>query len=157
MISVIASVLFCAAGHLVRDGWPVLGSTHLARACGGLLCLAAALVVTGASLEGLLFGAAILVGFYTDMKHGEGNNATTLVDAGYLALSGATSITPLALAAWLIPGGSWVAALAIPAAAILKPPVWFLARRINTYGLPYTRVAAVAFGAAVGAALGVIA
>lgn len=41
MIITATVILAFAIGHLVRDGWPALGSTHLARLFGGLWCVAA--------------------------------------------------------------------------------------------------------------------
>lgn len=142
-----ACILLCAIGHLVRDGVPTTGSTQLARFLGAALCFGGALCVHPWQAAALA-GAAVYAGFYTDMKHGDGQGADTPASIAYLFLSGFTSLTPLAIVT--APHGI-VLCLAVGAA---KPPIWVLAWLGNVSGkLPGvypTRVAATAFGAAVG-------
>jgi hypothetical protein len=150
MNTVLCIALF-AIGHLIRDGFPATWSTHLARALGAFFCLA------GASAVLPIFPAAgvalaILAGFYFDQKHGEGQNARGWRDACYLAISGFTSLVPLAAASVVYDGffPVWIVF-----AAALKPPIWFIAWRFpidNRWAQP-TRVSAILFGAAVGAAV----
>jgi hypothetical protein len=163
-MSILLCILLFAAGHVLRDGWPsykamlagLVGtrwewlyhlSTQLARLSGAILCgIGAALV--GGSLFGLIVGAAILAGFYVDMKHGEGQGADTWASYSFLMLSGITSMAPLALVLL----NPWL--LLVSAA---KPPVWIIAwaglrSHQDTWFVP-TRVAAGVFGAAIGAAV----
>ncbi len=169
-------ILLCAVGHLVRDGWPsfrqletrlgadtwpawlrfILNPTQIARVTGGLLVFLGALAVHAIGTAALLAGA-VLVGFWTDMKHGDGQSATGWRDAGYLLLSGVTSLVPLALAGWWIGGST---ALLIMLIGLLKPPIWFGAWAVRPDRwwpfLDPTRVGAILFGASVGALLGFV-
>src|SRR5258708_2585302 len=107
MTSMLVCIALFAFGHVVRDGWPawkdilagLVGtrfewvyhlSTQLARISGAVICGLGALMVHDWTMA-LELSGAILAGFYFDMKHGEGQGATTCDDAGYLALSGVTS------------------------------------------------------------------
>lgn len=154
-------VLFFAFGHLVRDGWPALHSTHLARFGGAIWCFDGLLAVADPNTAFFL-GAAVWAGFYFDMKHGDGQSATGWRDAGFLALSGVTSLVPLFLVAGgHLDLGALTYTLDFHYAPVLllgltKPAIWFAAWAINparwwTPAYP-TRVAAVAFGCVVAAA-----
>jgi hypothetical protein len=150
------AMLLIAGGHLVRDGTPPLGSTHLARAIGGLLCVAGAATVT-LSWGAVLLGLAIWAGFYADYGHAVGQRARHWGDAGWLAISGFTSVLPLTAAlAW---GGFSLPVMAglVPfAAAVLKPAIWFEAYAVNAWTGNWfspTRAAATVFGAFVGLTL----
>lgn len=146
MIGTVVCILVCAGGHVFRDGTPATGSTQLARFVGGFICFLGALAVQPPAVAAA-FGAAIWLGFYTDQKHGDGQGADNLKSMGYLALSGVTSLVPLALAAgWLL---GW-RHLGIPVAGLLKPPIWFFAWLAAPSWVP-TRIAAAVFGALVGA------
>jgi hypothetical protein len=148
MNTVLCIALF-AAGHLMRDGSPPLHSTHLARALGAFFCLAGASAVL-APWPAVLIGLAILAGFYTDQKHGEGQQARGWTDAAYLALSGVTSLAPLDLVVWAVTGNGFPIAIV----GLAKPPIWFLCRYIgpDRFWAPAypTRVAATVFGAVIG-------
>jgi fucose permease len=142
-----------AWAHLYRDGFPATGQTHLARGIGGFMAMWACALAYG--WWGAAIGAAVWVGFYLDQKHGEGQQARDLKDAGYLALSGVTSLALPAAVAWV--AGQEMAALALLVVATLKPGIWFAAWRVNPARwhpwLEPTRVSAILFGAAVGAAM----
>jgi YHS domain-containing protein len=140
-------VVLAAFAHLTRDGTPSLGEnrTFLARLLGtGILAFAGYLA---GEWLGAAFGLAVGVGFWTDQKHGEGQNARDLTDGLWLLCSGVTSLLPLAVAFLL--AGHWRTALLTTAVAALKPPVWFLAWRFPVKLYP-TRIAATVFGALVG-------
>jgi hypothetical protein len=143
-----------ALGHLFRDGSPTTDSTQIARLGGAFLCGLGALSVLPPH-EALIVGLAMLVGFYTDQKHGEGQNARGWTDAAYLALSGFTSLVQLTLALIYF-HGPWAGLVAL--AGLIKPPIWFAAWAVNparwwTPAYP-TRVAAMIFGALIGAVVG---
>jgi hypothetical protein len=160
---------FCIAlfalGHLVRDGWPSLGTTHGARAAGMALCCFGVSFVHP-DFAAALIGVGVWIGFYTDQKHGEGQQARGWADAGYLALSGVTSVLPLAVfvAAFdLLPakfGNSGISGPyfeVLPLVGLAKPPIWFLAWFVRPdrwwpWAEP-TRASAILFGAVFGAAL----
>lgn len=152
-----ALILLCgllfAAGHLIRDGYPALGTTHGARALGAFLCGLGALAATGDfKVAGIAF-LGILAGFYTDQKHGEGQQARDIEDAAWLLVSGVTSLIPLALLLLVI---NPVSSLVCIAAALAKPAIWFACWRVFkadtvSFSQP-TRVAALAFGFVVGCA-----
>lgn len=155
MNTVLCIAMF-AMGHMIRDGFPATWSTHLARGIGAFFCLAGASAVLPI-VPAAIVGLAILAGFYFDQKHGEGQNARGWRDACYLAISGFTSLVPLAVASMLYDGffPVWVVL-----AAALKPPIWFLAWRYRIddrwpWAEP-TRLAAILFGAAVGAAVSTV-
>lgn len=140
-----------ALGFLVRDGFPATGETQLARGVGAFWCMAGAAAVLPPSLA-LAAGLAIWLGFYTDQKHAEGQQARDWKDAGYLALSGVTALLPLAfVAAWLF-GPPY---LTLALVGLAKVPVYFAAwRTVPERGwLQPTRIAAIVFGAVVGAAV----
>jgi hypothetical protein len=176
----LACILLFVAGHLHRDGYPawkdmlarLVGtpfefvyhlSTQLARIFGAVLCGLGALMVHDCTMA-LAVGAAILAGFYFDMKHGAGQGATTWDDAGFLALSGFTSLIPLALVAiWF--HGEPAAMLVL--AGFTKPPIWFgwwsleghhgegRMTRLWSWLMP-TRLAAMTFGGVIGAAVALL-
>jgi hypothetical protein len=136
-------ILLFAAGHLIRDGWPPLGTTHGARIIGAAVCgLGAALVAE--SLTAAITAGAVLAGFYFDRRHAEGQKAQTPADTDFLMLSGLTSVAPVVL----------LAPLAILAGAA-KPLVWRAAWAVvpESRWLSPTRVAAMTFGALIGLAL----
>lgn len=142
MIPALLCAFLFAAGHLVRDGWPALGSTHAARAIGGALCGLGALVAYGPSWTALALWLAVFAGFYVDMKHGEANTG----EARYALLSGVTSIAlaVIALAAF----GHYVAAALVPVVALWKFATWRLCFMVfpqTGWFLP-TRMAAIFFG-----------
>lgn len=144
------AVALVAAAHLVRDGFPALGSTLLARLAGTGFC-----VIAGALSGGWLgaaFGLAVGVGFWTDMRHGEGQEARDWGDVLDLLCSGLTSLAPLVVAFAL--AGAWWAIGGALLVAALKPLVWFAAWRLPFVRSRHpTRWAATVFGALVGAAL----
>jgi hypothetical protein len=160
------------AGHVIRDGWPsfkemlagLVGtkmewlyhlSTQLARLTGAAVCGVGAALVVG-PLFGLIVGAAILVGFYVDMKHGEAAGVDTKTAVFDAFLSGVTSLVPLGVAFTL--DGSLLGFVVL--VGLLKPAVWKLAwmlcpNRQDTWFQP-TRIAAGVFGALIGAAIIVV-
>lgn len=166
-------VLF-AAGHLVRDGWPpwrplvltwppllqrIFNPTQLARVSGAVLCGAGAWAVHP-PLASLWLALAVLAGFYGDMKHGDGQSATGWRDAGFLALSGVTSLGPLAAVEWWLSGDPHRVLILL--VGLTKIPIWFGwwaieghhgERRMTGFWpwLQPTRLSAIAFGAAIGA------
>lgn len=151
------AIALCAIGGLVRDGMPPLGSTHAARGLGGFLCVLGGFLTTW-DWTGALLGFAVYLGFYTDCWHGEGMQARDWEDAGYLAVSGLTSLLPLAVASWWLDGAWWVALV-----ALAKPAIWFTAWRLPVKWshdpegfLVPTRIAAVTWGALVGGILAVV-
>lgn len=154
---IIATILLSAIGHAVRDGAPPLGSTHAARGLGGFCCVLGGFLATW-DWAGVLFGAAVYAGFYADMLHGEGHRARGWMDVPYLLVSGLTSVAPLALCAGWLYGVYWVAAI-----GVLKPIIWFTAWHLpikwsedpEGFWVP-TRVAAVTWGAVVGAAIVIV-
>jgi hypothetical protein len=145
-----ACILLFAVGHVIRDGFPALGSTHGARALGAFSCLLGGLCVL-AWPQAALVGLGVLAGFYIDQKHAAGQQARGWSDAGWLTVSGITSIAPLALVTlnpWLLLIG------------LVKPGIWFAAWRIpffedSSFWYP-TRVSAGVFGAVIGLAVGVL-
>lgn len=154
-----ATILLCALGHLVRDGWPILGTTHGARLLGGFLCMLGGFLLTFAWPTTLL-GAALYAGFYADFHHGEGQRARNPRDALALAISGISSLAPLAAAAYwaLAPGAGW-----LWLAGLVKPAVWFAAWRLpigwsrDPDGiLQPTRLAAITWGACAGGLLALL-
>jgi hypothetical protein len=150
-------ILAFAAGSCVRDGWPSLGTTHGARALGALCCALGALCVFPLE-HAAIIGGGVLAGFYGDQRHGEGQQARDLRDAGFLILSGVTSVLPLALLMGLVTWDARWAAL-IPV-GVVKPLFWFPAWEIRPDRwhpwLEPTRVSAIAFGGALGAAVAVL-
>lgn len=146
-------LVFCAAlfsfGFVIRDGWPALGSTTAARIFGALIC-----GVGGAVISPALGVAAILsmlAGFYSDHDHATGQQAVTPRDAGYLLVSGFTSLVPLLVfvVAWNWP--NVLPCIAVVALLMLsKPAIWFLSREALPHG-SFTRLAAAVFGAVIGA------
>lgn len=149
---VLATISLCALGHLVRDGWPILGSTHAARALGGFFCVLGGFLLTW-DYTGALMGLALYMGFYADMEHGEGQRTRGWMDVPYLAVSGVTSLLPLAAASWWL-YGPWFALVAL--AGLLKPPVWFAAWRTVPIDWQPTRIAAVTWGALCGGLIGLV-
>jgi hypothetical protein len=155
-MSALICILLFAAGNIVRDGWPSLGSTHGARAAGAALCGLGAFAVSLDPVAAALIGAAILGGFYLDMKHGDGQGADTPASIGFLFLSGLTSLVPLAEALTLSRAALAVLVLNV---GFLKPGIWLLAWRFlrgrTDWFLP-TRIAAGAFGAVIGEAVALL-
>jgi len=146
-----ATILLCALGHLVRDGFPILNTTHGARALGGFLCTLGGFLLTW-EWHGALLGFALYVGFYADMLHGEGQRGRGWVDVLPLIISGCTSLLPLGLASILINPFYGLVVFA----GILKPLVWFgwwhLPIKWNPeaeFFVP-TRMAAITWGALTG-------
>jgi hypothetical protein len=146
MINTALCILLFAVGHLIRDGLPGTGSTHLARAIGAFFCMAGASAVL-APVPAVLVGLAVVAGFYFDRKHGEGQNARSAADTEFLMLSGLTSVAPLVL---LVP---WAVL-----AGVAKPPVWIAAWKVvpERRWLSPTRAAATVFGALIGAAVALV-
>lgn len=150
-------VWLTALGHMIRDGFPALGSTHLARAAGGAVVFAGAWVFAPLPLA-IILAAGVWLGFYTDALHGEANEGNWF--AGIV--SGCTSILPLtillaaALSAW------WLFVLPL---GVLKPLIWQAAWAVEPLRwrvwvpewaeriFEPTRVAAVAWGVLVGGVL----
>ncbi len=149
MIEALAAVLLCAVGHLFRDGTPPLGSTQIARAVAGVFCVVGALLLFPLWV-GVAFGLAVWVGFYSDQQHAKGQQARGWQDAGWLAVSGVTSLAPIAIVAMLtLQPWAWLVFLA----GALKPAIWFGAYEVVSQKNYPTRPAAVAFGALVGVVL----
>jgi hypothetical protein len=157
-------ILLFAAGGLVRDGWPATGSTHLARFLGGFLCGLGVLAIC-APLSALTIGSAIWLGFYLDQKHGDGQSATGWRDAGFLLLSGVTSLVPLAGVAWWLSGDPH--GLLVLLLGLAKIPIWFGwwaieghhgERRMTGFWpwLQPTRLSAICFYAAIGAVVALL-
>lgn len=151
-------VWLTALGHMIRDGWPPLGSTFLARLAGASV-VGLGLLLFADWMTAAVLGLAILAGFYTDMQHGEANKGDWT--AGII--SGCTSLAPLVVAAaGLHMSLWWLAALGIGA---VKPLIWraaWLLAPLQLYSsvpqrvadlLEPTRVAAAAWGAVVGGVL----
>lgn len=167
MIIIAAVIITFGAGHLVRDGWPALGSTHLARLFGGLWCVAGAALLSP-GWDGVILGAAVYVGFYADMEHGEGHRTRGWIDVQPLLVSGLTSILPLSVAvatrSWDIERLELVVDLPTLAFALAKPAIWFACWRLpaewwsdDPQGLwKPTRAAAVTWGAIVGLAVVIV-
>lgn len=152
-LTILVCGLLFAAGGLVRDGTPSLGTTHGARALGAFLCGLGALVATGNFIVMGIAFLGILAGFYTDQKHGEGQQARDIEDAAWLAVSGFTSLVPLCVLAVVLLS-PWCALVAL--AALTKPAIWFACWRVFkadtvSFSQP-TRVAALVFGFVVGCA-----
>jgi hypothetical protein len=150
-VHVAVCIALCAMGHIFRDGWPATRSTHLARLGGGFWCLGGALAVDP-GWHAPVYAAAVWLGYYFDMKHGEGQGADNWASMGFLALSGVTSLALVAgAAAWL--DGPWWALVAL--AGLAKSAIWPLCWRVKpdrwwAWAQP-TRIAAATFGAVVGA------
>lgn len=154
-----ATILLCALAHLARDGFPPLGTTHGARALGGFLCALGGFLLTF-EWQTTLMGFALYVGFYSDTWHGEGHRARGWRDVLPLIVSGCTSLLPLGLAAILINPFLGLVVLA----GVVKPLIWFAAWHLpvtwstDEQGLwQPTRVAAVTWGAGLGALLAALA
>lgn len=154
-IQYLMCIVLMAVGHLVRDGWPPTGNTNFgSRPIGGIFCIFGCMSVFGAVVGGLL-GLSVLIGFWLDQKHGEGHRARSWGDAGYLAISGITSVAfTTGVAAYMF---GW-AAFVILALGVIKPAIW------NFYWhLPFTwpnpswwqptRMSAITFGACFGGLL----
>lgn len=147
-------VVLTSAGHLVRDGWPPIGMTNLgSRPVGGLLCILGCIALFGWAIGGAL-GLSVFIGFWLDQKHGEGQRARNWEDAGYLAISGSTSVAFATAVAWYFYG--WPA-FVLSAMALLKPLIW----NFYWHGFSWpsagwlqpTRMSAITYGAALGGLL----
>lgn len=159
----LATVLFFA-GHVVRDGWPSFHDltngrlgTQAARIAGAVLCGLGALAIA-APILALVISVGVLVGYFTDMKHGEAGGADTLRSLLFGLLSGVTSLVPLAALLALVTW-DWRCAL-IVAVGFLKPAIWsgawaLLRGAQDTWFQP-TRIAAGTFGAGIAVALAVL-
>lgn len=167
----IASILLFALGSMVRDGFPdfktmlrgLVGtrwewvyhlSTHWARISGALLCgLGAGL--THDPEYGVIVGAAILAGFYLDSGHASGQGADNLKSFGYLALSGTTSLIPLALALGFYADRNY---FFLPILGLAKDVIWPLAWKSGIDeidpGKAAIRTAAIIFYALIGVVVG---
>jgi hypothetical protein len=148
MLTLLAVALF-AAGHLVRDGVPVMGKTLAARYAGLVLCVMGAAVGMGTPLWGLLAGLATGVGYWLDQRHGEGQWPEDWRDARDLAISGITSLALLAVVLGFYVMWQY-GVLVLLVGALGKPAIWFAARYFVPVRLYPTRVAAGVFGALVG-------
>lgn len=146
---------FCVAlfslGHCFRDGWPATGHTHLARLGGAILCGLGA-CFSGGWEYGLIVGSAIWAGFYFDMKHGDGQGADNLKSFLFLALSGLTSLVPLAIALGFY---STPIYFALPLVGVAKDAIWPLCWKSGIDrldpGHAAIRLAAILFGGLIGA------
>jgi hypothetical protein len=149
------TILLFAVGHMIRDGWPTLNSTQAARALGAFVCFLGAWATLPIMLAAVV-GAAVLVGFYCDTDHAEGQGPWNgnWSNALYLSISGVTSMAPLAVALTLWHMDAWY--LVLLCLGFLKPPIWFFWWTFNPNNywsfLQPTRLAAMTFGASVGAA-----
>lgn len=165
MIGYVIAVLLCGWGHIVRDGEPSFKkllaptnplyhlSTQLARFTGASICTVG-LCFSFSLQTAAILGLAILIGFYTDSKHGEGQGAATLKDVMYLTISGITSILPLVC---VLAYNYGLYALAYMVVGLVKPAIWFTTApfpkffaKLNAYT---TEVAAGIFGALIGLAM----
>lgn len=152
---------FTALGHMVRDGWPKLPTTFLARLAGGLAAAIGAWCITDWMMAAAL-GLAVLAGFYTDLRHGEANRGAWVPGI----ISGTSSIAPIAVTAAMLSLNPWWLGLAV--AGVAKPPIWRaawwldpgrFASRVPAWAAPLfepTRVAAILWGVLVGALITVI-
>ena len=147
-VQLLTAILCFAGGHVFRDGWPGTGSTQTARIVGALICGIGAAVATTPHVA-VVVALGVLLGFYLDQKHAEGQQARDWVDAGFLALSGISSLAPLALLLSISHSPLDIALMFVGA---VKPAIWFGAWRLFSDAVP-TRVAAGVFGAVVGAAV----
>ena len=151
-------IFLAAIGHMVRDGFPALGSTHLARAAGAGFVFLGCWLITD-FLASAVLGLAVLAGFYTDQMHGEANKGDWT--AGII--SGCTSLAPLGIAASFLAWSPWWGLVVL--GGLAKPPIWKwawwldpgrYADNVPAWAAPITeptRVAATIWGAWVGAIL----
>ncbi len=161
-------ILLFAIGGLVRDGYPPLHSTHGARALGATFCLAGALLVLP-WLKAVLVGLGVWAGFYEDALHAAGQGPdNTWISARHnlprLLVSGLTSVLPVALIGWWLIQERWgfleFAGLAKP---VIWPVAWYILPKSGltrylilppdyqeSFFAP-TRIAAMTFGAVIGA------
>ena len=151
-ISALLCVLLFTLGHVIRDGWPATGHTQLARLFGAAACGIGAYLYAG-PLIGLAAGGGVLLSFYADQDHAEGQNAKGWRDAAYLMVSGLTSVAPIVVTmVYFI----HFKAVFIMFVGFFKPVIWFTAWRIAPASVAPTRLAAAVFGAAIGASLVVL-
>lgn len=155
-------IVFSALGHMIRDGWPPLGSTLAARVIGAAVIWAGLLIVTDWMAAGAL-ALAILAGFYTDMRHGEANKGNWT--AGII--SGITSLVPLGIVASFLAWSAWWGLIVL--AGVMKPIIWQGAWALDpgryadmvpgwlAMVTEPTRVAAIIWGAWVGVLLLIVA
>lgn len=148
---------FSAIASIIRDGFPALGSTHAARATGGLVVLAGAAIFMPLPLA-IVCAAGVWLGFYADMKHGEANQGDWT--AGIV--SGCTSLAPLAVLLAIAVSVWWLFAIAL---GVAKPLIWQaawaldpgrFASRVPAWAAPLTeptRIAAAMWGALIGLVL----
>lgn len=164
-MSELVVVLMVAAGYCLRDGWPPLERGLVARWGAALWCLAAG-AVAAPGWVGVMLGAGAAAGLFTDVMHGEGARARGLRDVPALAISGTSSVLPLALVfganPWALVQGYWIPDLpvlggVVAAGALGKPAIWFVAWLLPlpwnhepTAFLHPTRFAAIAAGAGIG-------
>ena len=134
-------------GHAIRDGFPSLGSTALARILGGTVC-GIGLFFFYNWIEAIVLTLSVIAGFYIDQKHGEGQRAAGVADFKWLLISGTTSViaTVIALAVF----GYYRNAALLFAFGLFKPAYWKIAWSLPA---PQTRWAAMIFGALYGLAL----
>jgi hypothetical protein len=179
LLAALGVALF-AWGHDVRDGnpgfkgmlaglvgtrweWVYHLSTHFARALGGALCGLGGLAIFGPTWAALACWLGIWGGFYFDQKHGEGQaNQGFAHDAPYLALSGLTSLLPLSIllgALYFVGAGLPREVFLVQSVGVVKVAIWPLCWRFISAGPGTrfwpTRVAAILFGAAIGAFLAI--
>lgn len=146
---------FVALGHMIRDGFPALGSTFAARMAGAAVVFVGLLFVADWMMAAAL-ALAVLAGFFTDMRHGEANKG----DWADGIISGCTSLVPIAMTAAALHFSLWWLFIAV--LGVLKPLIWQAAWRLDpgrfadrvpTWALPLTeptRIAAVGWGVMVG-------
>jgi hypothetical protein len=167
-MSVLVCIALFAAGHMVRDGWPgfkpmlsgLIGtrwewvyhlSTQWARISGAAIC--------GLGAWSWLVFAGILAGYYFDMKHGEGQGpddtwGDTWTNLPFLALSGITSLIPLTMLSVVFLGANhWPLVFVGLAKVVIWPLAWNLVNPRWGWFWEPTRIAAMSFGAAIGAAV----
>lgn len=152
-MTIIAVILICFIAHVIRDGYPSLGAgmTFFARLLGALLCVGAGYLA--GQLWGAALGSCIGIGFWTDWHHADGQQARNWKDAGWLAVSGISSLALFAIGSVVVHRAPVFALVGL--AGLAKPPIWFLCWKYVPQGHVFqpTRVAAGVFGAVVGAAL----
>lgn len=146
--------LFCALGHVVRDGWPPTGSTQLARVLGGLACAVGVFALGWADWwHPALYSAAILGGFWLDHDHAAGQQCNAPIDILYLLISGLTSVSAIGVVGYFMTAVPLAVPIACAVAGVSKPFIWYGSYRAFPPGKSWvapTRFAAGLFGALVG-------
>jgi len=143
-------------GFIIRDGWPNLGSTFWARILGGLVCSISLSIINWLCdyysfwcMIALIF--SVIIDFYLDQKHGEGQRARNSKDFKWLLVSGLSSVVATVLV--LIAFGHYNRAGLLIAFGFFKPSYWKLCWAWIPEEKTPTRYAAGIFGFVYGLAL----